>query len=438
MIELANEAQKDMWINIPALATPNYVQNLAQLIDNDLDPNLKVYVEYSDETWSAAWLAYSQVLQAAQSNPLVTGAGAEQKIEQQSAYELVSIAQTFDKVFGASSSRVRPVVAGFSDISSLAQTQLQFIQTDYGAPNQYVWGVAIAPYISLPTGDDVAGLTLDQLFVDLNQYLNTTYVNDLKTNEALATSYNLPLVSYEGGTSIPSANNGLNAQVKAEAQLDPRMYQLYVNMINDWNQYVGSGNLFTDYDLNGSYTDARYFGLLQSVTNPGSQKYDALLNEIFPAGDANLDGTVDYADFQILEANYGLSDTWWEQGDFNDDGIVNWSDLNLLRTNLDPAAVTLSQFAQIALFGQPSVVTAGQAPEYDGYGVTYVSEMPWISSSNGQGPVEVNENSAGLPIWLDGSVYPQALAVYADSNVTVNLGGQYTTFQSEIGVPELE
>ena len=240
MIELANESQKDMWINIPALASPNYVQNLAQLIDNDLDPNLKVYVEYSDETWSSAWLEYSQVLQAAQSNPLVTAAGAEGKIEQQSAYELVSIAQIFDNVFGTSSSRVRPIVAGFADISSYAQTQLQFIQANYGAPSQYVWGVAIAPYLSLPTGDDVAGLSLNQLFVDLNQYLDTTYVSDLQANDALAQSYNLPLISYEGGTSIPGAS-GVNTQVKEEAQDDPRIYQLYVNMINDWNQYVGSG-----------------------------------------------------------------------------------------------------------------------------------------------------------------------------------------------------
>ena len=28
--------------------------------------------------------------------------------------------------------------------------------------------------------------------------------------------------------------------------------------------------------------------------------------------------------------------------------------------------MTLAQFAQIALFGQPSVLTAGQASEYDG------------------------------------------------------------------------
>jgi hypothetical protein len=436
MIELANEAQKNMWITIPALATPDYVQNLAQLIDQQLDPNLKVYVEYSDETWSDAWLAYSQVLQAAGSNPLVTpGAGPETKIEQQSAFELVSIAQTFDKVFGASSSRVMPVVAGFSDVSSWTQIQLQFIQANFGDPDQFVSGLAIAPYLSLPTGDDVAGLTLNQLFADLNQYLATTYVSDLTSNEALAKKYNLPLVTYEGGTSIPSVTNGLNAQVKLEAQLDPRMYQLYVNMINDWNQYAGSGNLFMAYDFNGLYSDGRYFGVIPSVTDLGSQKYDALVSEALPAGDANLDGTVDYADFQILEANFGLSNTWWEQGDFNDDGVVNWSDLNLLRTNLDPAAVALGQFAQIALFGQPSVITAGQAPEYDGYGVTYLSQMPWVSSSNGTGPVEVNQNAAGLPIQLDGSVYAQALEVNGASDVTVNLAGEYTTFQSQIGIP---
>ena len=54
MIELCNETQKDMWINIPALATPAFVQSLAQLIDADLDPNLNVYIEYSNETWNTS------------------------------------------------------------------------------------------------------------------------------------------------------------------------------------------------------------------------------------------------------------------------------------------------------------------------------------------------------------------------------------------------
>ena len=234
---------------------------------------------------------------------------------------------------------------------------------------------------------------------------------------------------------MPSGYSGLNAQVKQEAQSDPRMYQIYISMLNEWNKYVGTSNLFMDFDLSGPYTDAEYFGALQYVTDPGSQKYDAILSEIYQPGDANLDGDVNYADFQTLEQNYGLSNAWWENGDFNDDGVVNWSDLNLLRTNLDPTTMTLAQFAQIALFGQPSVLTAGQASEYDGYGVTDVSQMPFVSSSNGQGSVRLNTTSSGVPISLGGITYSSGLGVYADSSVTVNLAGQYSVFQSQIGVP---
>ena len=103
------------------------------------------------------------------------------------------------------------------------------------------------------------------------------------------------------------------------------------------------------------YTDDQFFGALQYVNDPGSEKYDALVSETELPGDANFDGNVNFADFQILEQNYGLSNTWWQKGDFNGQGVTNWSDLNLLRTNLDPTSMTLAQFAQVALFGQPSV-----------------------------------------------------------------------------------
>ena len=249
------------------------------------------------------------------------------------------------------------------------QTQLQFIQSNYERTSKYVYAVAIAPYLGLPSGDDVAGLTENQLFADLNQTLTNSYVPSLQANVVLASSYQLPLVTYEGGTFL-SAANGLNTQVKLQAQSDPRIYQIYTTMINDWNNYVGSTNLFMDFMLASPYIDDRFFGLLQYSTDPGSQKYDALLSEIYQAGDANLQGDVNYADFQTLEQNYGLSNAWWVNGDFNDDGVVNWADLNLLRTNLDPTSMTLAQFAQVALFGQPNVLTVGQASEYDGYGAT--------------------------------------------------------------------
>ena len=43
-IHLANLLGKDMWINIPYLATNDYITQLATLVLNTLEPHLKVYV----------------------------------------------------------------------------------------------------------------------------------------------------------------------------------------------------------------------------------------------------------------------------------------------------------------------------------------------------------------------------------------------------------
>ena len=56
IIELSNEAHKDMWINVPALATTDFVTQLANLIYSKLDPGLNVYVEYSNETWNNSFV----------------------------------------------------------------------------------------------------------------------------------------------------------------------------------------------------------------------------------------------------------------------------------------------------------------------------------------------------------------------------------------------
>ena len=226
----------------------------------------------------------------------------------------------------------------------------------------------------------------------------------------------------------PRAND-LNFSVLQQAQNDPRMYQLYVNLIEDWQN--AGGGLFDAYQLDGTGNQYGFWGLLPNVLAAGSQKYDALLSLILPAGDANLDGIVDYADFQTLEANYGTTGDYWSQGDFNDDGAVNWQDLNILRQNLDPAGFTLSQFAQQALFGELGTVSSPTALEYDGYGVTYASSLPFAASS---GTVKLNLNSQGRAIVLGGAKYSEGLGVLANSSISLALNGQYNRFESTIGV----
>ncbi len=52
MIELANQVNADPWFNIPHQATDDYIQNFAQQVQQQLDPRLQAYVEFSNEVWN--------------------------------------------------------------------------------------------------------------------------------------------------------------------------------------------------------------------------------------------------------------------------------------------------------------------------------------------------------------------------------------------------
>src|SRR5207253_2107135 len=106
----------------------------------------------------------------------------------------------------------------------------QFIQDHYGPPNQYIWAFGIGGYVDmLPWGlNQQPGLTLNQVFAGMAQFLNTTFISDLQANAALAKTYNTRAVAYEGGQDLVPGANGLNYNVLLAAQSDPRMYQDYV------------------------------------------------------------------------------------------------------------------------------------------------------------------------------------------------------------------
>lgn len=54
MVAMANAADRDLWICIPHLAAnTTYVTPVATYIKNNLNPNLKVWVEYSNEVWNS-------------------------------------------------------------------------------------------------------------------------------------------------------------------------------------------------------------------------------------------------------------------------------------------------------------------------------------------------------------------------------------------------
>ncbi len=98
----------------------------------------------------------------------------------------------------------------------------------------------------------------------------------------------------------------------------------FIKVGNKWelagiNAYVGK---YTSYTYNRSYA--------VSV----SSYYNWIINSMTVAGDANLDLQVSFADYQVLERNFGMtSGATWYDGDFNGDGAVNFADYQALEAN---------------------------------------------------------------------------------------------------------
>ena len=51
MIQLANHVGAAPWFNMPHLGDDSYQRGFAQMVKERLRPDVKVYVEYSNEVW---------------------------------------------------------------------------------------------------------------------------------------------------------------------------------------------------------------------------------------------------------------------------------------------------------------------------------------------------------------------------------------------------
>ena len=52
MIQISNTLHKDLWICIPHQADDDFIRQTAILLRASVDPELKIYIEYSNETWN--------------------------------------------------------------------------------------------------------------------------------------------------------------------------------------------------------------------------------------------------------------------------------------------------------------------------------------------------------------------------------------------------
>jgi hypothetical protein len=113
------------------------------------------------------------------------------------------------------------------------------------------------------------------------------------------------------------------------------------------------------------YADASdIFTLFPATFGGYSIDNTSLLVAYTRAGDANLDGIVNLADFNRLASHFGAAGEFWSHGDFNYDGMVNLGDFNLIASNFGLGALDHDPTPQdwanlVSVVPEPLNLTAG-------------------------------------------------------------------------------
>ncbi|QQE12538.1 hypothetical protein JD969_03455 [Planctomycetota bacterium] len=112
MIDLANTLKFNPWFCMPHQADDEFVRKFAEMCRDRLDPNLKVYVEYSNEVWNGAFQQYHWISSKGKANPAYSSVDENKRWLFQWAYEAGRDFDIWSEVFAGQEDRLVRVFAG--------------------------------------------------------------------------------------------------------------------------------------------------------------------------------------------------------------------------------------------------------------------------------------------------------------------------------------
>ncbi|HND53070.1 MAG TPA: hypothetical protein PLV92_11755, partial [Pirellulaceae bacterium] len=280
MIELSNELGANPWFNMPHLAQDDYVRRFAELVRDQLDPHLKVYVEWSNEVWNYAPGFEGHVW--ARDQAAAEGVRIEEIVARETRRDFA----IWSEVFAGQEDRLIRTVGGFTAGVGTAGWNEQVLSRMQGEFD----ALAIAPYIS-PSRDVratyTASTTVDQVLADTRANMAPVMTqvrmdaDTVRRYESLL-GRDLQLLAYEGGTHLDDGNRPYE-RAFFEANVDPRMHDL---MLDYFRELEGAG---LDSYMHFKFTDRHVtqlvnddFGTLSRMDQPleTAPRYTALLDFI--------------------------------------------------------------------------------------------------------------------------------------------------------------
>lgn len=278
MIKLANILNVDPWFNIPHNADNSYIYNFSQMVKQRLKPNLRVYIEYTNEAWNSIFVPQAEHMKQ-------TGyklkLDKNRNIAGSKYYSLksVQIFKVWEKVFGGTKRLVR-VMGGMTTDTKLTETLLGF-QNAY----KNVDAIAIGPYFHFPQKKMSSIRNVNDVFKALNapdnRYSIKNTLEFVKKQAQVTKGFGVDLIAYEGGQHLVHHKTHTMTQGATphlyKANKDPRMAQAYYQLLAGWKK--AGGKLFIPFSAPRPSTWHGSWGVKEHITETLVQapKYRALL-----------------------------------------------------------------------------------------------------------------------------------------------------------------
>lgn len=324
MIRLANETGTEPWFNIPHLATDDYIAQMAQMIRDRLDPGLRAWIEFSNETWNWSFPQANHAREQAQARW-----GDGDRWQEWNAMRAAQMVQIFDRVFDGQQGRLVRVLAtqtGWHGLENqLLAPSWQAEDPANPAPPTLFDAYAITGYFSALLGNDekvemtrgwlrdatalaeeegraqgldgaalteftrarahdilrprmIAELRDGAISGDRRNTVASFLDSDLPYHRDVADRWGLDLVAYEGGTHLVGVGPHMEyADLTAlfmDVNYSQGMADLYTMLLEGW--VAGGGGLFahfTDIRAPGRWGS---FGALRHLDDH-NPRWDALV-----------------------------------------------------------------------------------------------------------------------------------------------------------------
>jgi len=266
MVALANKLEADPWFNIPHKANDNYVRQFASVVKKQLEPNLKAYIEYTNEAWNGIFTQTEYVKQQGLRLKL-------DKNKHKAGYKYysmrsVQIFKIWESAFGSTDNLIR-VMGAWTPYERLTDMLLShksaYKKTDV---------LAIAPYFYPKLSSARKARTTKDIFTSLydekepNSIPNV--INLIKAQAKKAKQYGVQLVAYEGGQHLvdwDNRNTKLNpTKLFIQANKSQGMEKAHTDLLKGWKK--AGGTLFVNFSA--PRTSAWYgsWGTKEYLTQP--------------------------------------------------------------------------------------------------------------------------------------------------------------------------